>query len=424
MASHEETPSLSLRNGFRCVPEDGVTVENVLISTGGEVGHENIVSASRMNRAVVVFLKEQHFVNQLIENGLVINDNFVQVTPLQAPTAKITVSNVPPFIPDDALERELVRFGKFASGFKIITLGCKHPSLRHVKSFRRQAFMFLDSAENTLDVSFRVRYEERTYMVYATTGSLRCFECGGLGHKKFACPHNREREPGNNVSASVSGEGEVAEHTAQDEQAGSSEVSDFGVAPSAVEANEHVGNDIDTNVNERQQNENTANTVTVQNINADEQQDNIVVVAGPSSSRCEEPIWLGSRKRELCLSNDVSAMKDVVSDENGSIDYECDSQGGSVCEPGGDSQDISIEDSSLYTLEEINGFLDETFGKQVNIKDFFPDVVKFERSVAFLQKTVNLDQLSEKKRFRLKKHVTVIRKGKRVDKKKRLKAFL
>ncbi len=150
MASHEETPSLSLRNGFRCVPEDGVTVENVLISTGGEVGHENIVSASRMNRAVVVFLKE-HFVNQLIKNGLVINDNFVQVTPLQAPTAKITVSNVPPFIPDDALERELVRFGKFASGFKIITLGCKHPSLRHVKSFRRQAFMFLDSAENTLE---------------------------------------------------------------------------------------------------------------------------------------------------------------------------------------------------------------------------------------------------------------------------------
>lgn len=32
MASHEEVPSLSLRNGFRCVPEDGVTVEDVLIT--------------------------------------------------------------------------------------------------------------------------------------------------------------------------------------------------------------------------------------------------------------------------------------------------------------------------------------------------------------------------------------------------------
>ncbi len=83
-----------------------------------EVGHENIVSASRMNQAVVVFLKEQHFVNQLIENGLVINDNFVQVTPLQAPTAKITVSNVPPFIPDDALERELVRFWQICQWFQ------------------------------------------------------------------------------------------------------------------------------------------------------------------------------------------------------------------------------------------------------------------------------------------------------------------
>lgn len=171
MASHEEMPSLSLRNGFRCVPEDGVTMEDVLISAGGEVGHENIVSASRMNKAVVVFLKEQNLVNHLIENGLVINDNFVQVTPLYTPTVKITVSNVPPFIPGEALERELVRFRKLASGFKTIALGCKHPSLKHVKSFRREVFMFLDSPENTLDVSFRVRDEGKTYMVYASIGS-------------------------------------------------------------------------------------------------------------------------------------------------------------------------------------------------------------------------------------------------------------
>ncbi len=102
------------------------------------------------------------------------------------------------------------------------------------------------------------------------------------------------------------------------------------------------------------------------------QQDNIEVVAGPSSSRCEEPICLGSRKRELC--NDGSAMEDVVSDDNGSTDYECDSQGGSVCEPGGDSQDLSFEVSSLYTLEEINGFLDETLGNKLISRDFFPDV--------------------------------------------------
>ncbi len=53
------------------------------------------------------------------------------------------------------------------------------------------------------------------------------------------------------------------------------------------------------------------------------------------------------------------------------------------------------------------GFLMRRLGN----KRFFPDVDQFERSVPLLQKTVNLDQLSEKKRFRWKKkHVTFIRK--------------
>ncbi len=55
----EEEPSLSLRNGFRCVPEAGNTIEQVLLVTGEQVGHENIISASHMNKAVVIFLKNE-----------------------------------------------------------------------------------------------------------------------------------------------------------------------------------------------------------------------------------------------------------------------------------------------------------------------------------------------------------------------------
>ncbi len=66
-----------LRNGFRCVPADGVMVEDVLVATGEAVGHENISSASRMNKAVVVFLKSQHLVNQIIESGLIVNEDLV-----------------------------------------------------------------------------------------------------------------------------------------------------------------------------------------------------------------------------------------------------------------------------------------------------------------------------------------------------------
>lgn len=63
--------------------------------------------------------------------------------------------------------------------------------------------------------------------------------------------------------------------------------------------------------------------------NTDTNTQDIVVIAGPSSSRYEEPVCLGTRKRELCLSND-GAMDDV-SDENYSLpDYECDSQDMSI----------------------------------------------------------------------------------------------
>lgn len=51
----------------------------------------------------------------------------------------------------------------------------------------------------------------------------------------------------------------------------------------------------------------------------------------------------------------------------------------------------------------------------VNRLTGFPDVDKFVESVTFYQRNVGIDQLSEKKHFRLRKHLTTIRKwiGKR-----------
>lgn len=71
-----------------------------------------------------------------------------------------------------------------------------------------------------------------------------------------------------------------------------------------------------------------------------------------------------------------------------------------------------MEDSNLYSLKEINDFLDDTFGRAVEIRDFFSDTEKFVKSVVKLQRTVGLDELNEKKRFRLRKLLTKLRKRK------------
>ena len=71
------------------------------------------------------------------------------------------------------------------------------------------------------------------------------------------------------------------------------------------------------------------------------------------------------------------------------------------------SQVVEEMPTTILNLEEVNGFLDQTFGKSVKLADYF-DVDKFVRSVMMLQKMVGLDQLSEKKRFRLRKFVTAV----------------
>lgn len=79
-------------------------------------------------------------------------------------------------------------------------MGCKDPKLKHVMSPRQQVFMFLDS--QSLDVCFRVKYGEGFYMVYASAGQIKCFECGDVGHKHMLCLH---RQPEANTATPALG---------------------------------------------------------------------------------------------------------------------------------------------------------------------------------------------------------------------------
>ncbi|KAK3542561.1 hypothetical protein QTP86_030058, partial [Hemibagrus guttatus] len=90
---------------------------------GNVVGHENIVSASRMNSAIVVFLNDVEKVRKLTQNGIVGNNETILVSPLSSPVKKVMLSNVPPFISDEAIGKELSRYGRMVSPIKKIPLG-------------------------------------------------------------------------------------------------------------------------------------------------------------------------------------------------------------------------------------------------------------------------------------------------------------
>ncbi len=393
MASRPEggEEPLSLRHGIRCEVESSVVVEEVLLSIGEQVGNENISSASRMNKAVVVFLKEENLANRLVSSGISVSGLFVAVSPLVNPTRKVIISNVPPFIPDDEIKRALSCFGKFASPLKTIPLGCKNTALKHVMSFRRQVAMFLNQPD--LEVSFRVSYEGKTYMVYASTGSLKCFDCGFVGHKRSACPHK----------AGSSGVGVTTNSTV-----------DLVVSESNGEQTTPNVSAVDS----ESRSESNGEQTTPKEIKESDGNE----VASCSSVRQGENILDKTEETgeslgvETCKDSEVVQMNEVVNVEMDTmLNYT------ELVEEEGMRDDDMLSDISavgsqkmedMYSLDEINDFLDTTFGKVVEVEDFFPDVEKFIFSVKVLQRAVSYDVLSKQKRFRLKKIVTKLRKNK------------
>ena len=146
--------TLSIRHGFRCVPENGVKVEEVLLAVGGQVGAEFIHSASRMNRAVVVFMKRTNLVGRLIASGIFVRDGLVSISPLSTPSTRVVVVNLSPFITDNQIRKELNCFGKFASDFRVLSAGFQADAVKHIILLRRQVYMFLNNNVATTKCAF------------------------------------------------------------------------------------------------------------------------------------------------------------------------------------------------------------------------------------------------------------------------------
>ncbi|KAL6464118.1 hypothetical protein MHYP_G00285090 [Metynnis hypsauchen] len=103
--------------------------------------------------------------------------------------------------------------------------------------------MFLN--EPVLDISFRVSYEGRSYMLYASTGSMRCFECGDVGHKRLICPHrarvSEESEPGTSggEGRQVSVEQSAGPGEGTEERPAAAAAADISVSDSVSEVGAH-----------------------------------------------------------------------------------------------------------------------------------------------------------------------------------------
>ena len=83
---------------------------------------------------------------------MLLRNTHVDLFPLLNPAKKVILSNLPPFISNEALKRELSRHGQIqiVSAMKCLSSGCKSACVKYLVSFRRQVYMILKNESSFL----------------------------------------------------------------------------------------------------------------------------------------------------------------------------------------------------------------------------------------------------------------------------------
>ena len=96
--------ALTRKHGVVCVPPNEVSVDDIVTAIGNLLGFEKVHAASRMNKRVVVFISDDHLVHDIVSTGISTeNGYFILASPLATTSTKIVLSDVPPFIKNEAL---------------------------------------------------------------------------------------------------------------------------------------------------------------------------------------------------------------------------------------------------------------------------------------------------------------------------------
>lgn len=375
---------LTRRHGVKIAA--AVSVEDCCLAIGGIVGHDHILSASKMNSATVIFLSSVEKANALVETGLTIDGLFTPVLPLSVPSKKVILSNIPPFISDETLVRILSRYGKIVSSIKMIPIGCASPLLKHVISFRRFVYMILNEDEE-LELSLHLKVDEYDYVIYATTEKMKCFNCGGVGHLVRACP-NKDK------NSTAAADGEVA-------QAGTSNtaVSEMDTAKNKV-VEEPLNESAEVFATERLESTTGPASILSEVSAKDDKSES-------SASRIGLPIDDGLEMETEQTSFKIPTKRkkpgdyQVVKAKKADVDED-------GMESGSESSDSSVSLSQVdfqntYEADDIRLFLRATKNKRgVRVEQFFPDYRQFvDKARLFMSEGL----FTNKEVYRLKKIV-------------------
>ena len=174
-------------------PIDGVTGHQYSKAVAEVVGNKTVTHVGRKSGKVILYLKDTTFVTQVINSGIGVAGQHVNVTPLTSQSKRVVISNVNPDIPNQLLRSYLKRYGEISTSVFPLSAGFKD-ELSHVLSLRRACRMFLKDEYQQLDTSFDFPYNGQNHRVFVAVDGLMCFYCKKRNHIRANCPELQYNE--------------------------------------------------------------------------------------------------------------------------------------------------------------------------------------------------------------------------------------
>ncbi|KAL1281349.1 hypothetical protein QQF64_000152 [Cirrhinus molitorella] len=284
--------------------------------------------------------------------------------------------------------------------------------------------MILNAEYQHLDVSAKLTLAGKDYTIFISTESMKCFSCGVYGHTKLKCTNNKVIEQNETETetetpsvreapALVNGDQDGSDKTDQRDEMDS--LSKDAENPNKDAAISHTENAAKCSVN--------ANACT--HVHSAASGGSETVAVGNSDSLPGKPgelVGVGVLRDSQAPFDPLQADVDQLSErgESQSMDKSSDSEESDV---GDYFTDVSSQGSvaekkcssqmkpPFYTVQQINDFLNDTFNqRRPKLEQYFTDLQLFVDSCAMIMRKASLEELDQPKRYRLKKHVSAVKK--------------
>lgn len=180
--------SLSNSCGISLDPVHGAKQLEYLDAIDTLVDAINIVSIGKnTDGRIVVFFSAEIYAETIIQEGLLIQGNYVTALPISVRPKRVLISCISPNIPDSDILDFLKQFGRVTSGLRPVPINSsENEKYKHILSSRREVYIQLHNGAR-LPPKVKVICDGiQSYFTIDT--ELSCYKCRKPGHMANSCP--------------------------------------------------------------------------------------------------------------------------------------------------------------------------------------------------------------------------------------------